>query len=36
VPCRPGSISALLIQSDGKIVAVSNSTGITLAHYLAQ
>jgi uncharacterized delta-60 repeat protein len=30
------SISVLLIQSDGKIVAVGNSNGITLARYLAQ
>jgi uncharacterized delta-60 repeat protein len=30
------SISVLLIQSDGKIVAVGNSSGITLARYLAQ
>jgi uncharacterized delta-60 repeat protein len=32
----PASVSALLIQSDGKIVAVGNSNGITLARYLAQ
>ncbi|HEV3252946.1 MAG TPA: hypothetical protein VG033_00960 [Candidatus Acidoferrales bacterium] len=30
------SISVLLIQTDGKIVAVGNSNGITLARYLAR